>query len=187
MRAIRTALLGGVLVTTLIAAPGHTALRADSLDAMISRLQSMWDVPGFAVAIVEDERVVLMKGYGVRALGKPERVDERTLFYTGSVTKTFTVLALGMLADQGKLRIDDPVVRYLPQFRLGDSVLTRQVTVRDLLSHRTGLPRADLLMVGGYDPDEIVRRLGALDPVAPIRSRLTYQNQMYLVASRIVS
>ena len=167
--------------------PAHAALRADSLDAQVRRLQAAWDVPGFAVAVVESGQVVLSRGYGVRTLGQRDPVDERTLFYTGSVSKSFTVLALGMLAEQGKLRLDDPVARYLPSFRLRDSVLTGQVTVRDLLAHRTGLPRADLLMMSGYDAPEVVRRLSALDPIAQLRTRFTYQNQMYLVASQLVS
>jgi CubicO group peptidase (beta-lactamase class C family) len=180
------ALLTVVLALRPAAAAGE-AFSPESLDARIQSLHAAFDAPGVAVAIVRDGRVILTRGYGVRDLRSPEPVDERTRFYLGSVSKSFTVLAIGLLADQGKLRVDDPVTRHLPGFRAGDSLLTRQITIRDLLAHRTGLPRADLLMLGGYGPSETLDRLGGLQPIAPLRTRLTYQNQMYLAAGEIVS
>jgi CubicO group peptidase (beta-lactamase class C family) len=116
----------------------------------------------------------------VRRAGESGRVDEHTLFYTASVTKAFTVTALGITADEGRLRIDDPVVKYLPEFKLADPALASALTIRDLMAHRTGLPRADLLMVSGLTNDLVMTRLAALGAVAPVRSRFTYSNQMYL-------
>lgn len=178
-------LLAALATTPAFAAPA--AFAPDSLEARVRALHAAFDAPGLAVAVVRDGQVVLARGYGVREQGRPEPVTARTLFYTSSVTKSFTVLALGLLADQGRLRIDDPVTKYLPAFRAGDSALTRQLTLRDLLAHRTGLPRADLLMLGGYDARETLERTGRLAPIAPLRTRLTYSNQMYLAAGEIVS
>jgi CubicO group peptidase (beta-lactamase class C family) len=139
-----------------------------------------WDVPAAAVAVVKDGQIVLSKGYG-------GATDDMTSFYTASVTKTFTVAALGMLADEGKLRIDDPVVKYLPEFSTADPTLSAQLTVRDLMAHRTGLPRADLLMFSGLSDTDVIGRLKGIAPIAPVRTRLTYQNQMYLALGEIVA
>lgn len=139
-----------------------------------------WDVPSAAVTVVKDGEVVLATGFG-------EATSELTSFYTASVTKTFTVAALGMLAEEGKLRIDDPVVKYLPEFATGDAALTTQLTVRDLMAHRTGLPRADLLMFSGFSDAEVIKRLKGVLPIAPLRTRLTYQNQMYLALGEIIA
>jgi CubicO group peptidase (beta-lactamase class C family) len=141
---------------------------------------AQFDAPGTAVAIVKDGQVLLRRGYGVRRTGATAAVDEHTLFYTASVTKAFTVTALGIAADEGRIRIDDPVVKYLPEFKLADPALTAALTIRDLMSHRTGLPRADMLMVSGLSNDLMLGRLAALGSVAPIRTRFTYNNQMYL-------
>jgi CubicO group peptidase (beta-lactamase class C family) len=138
------------------------------------------------VAVVKDGQIIFAKGYGIRAVGASEPVDEHTPFYIASATKTFTLAAIGLLADSGKLRLDDPVTKYLPTFALGDET-SRLLTVRDLVSHRTGYPRADLLMFAGLDADAILGRMAKLAPVAPIRARFTYQNQMYLALSQIVS
>ena len=96
------------------------------------------------------------------------------------MAKAFTVTALGIAADEGRIRIDDPIVKYLPEFKVADPSLTPALTIRDLMAHRTGLPRADLLMVSGLANDLVMARLAALGPVAPIRTRFTYSNQMYL-------
>jgi CubicO group peptidase (beta-lactamase class C family) len=188
------ALLSSTLVALILSGRGGDAQAPPAtgcpdpaaLDAYFTQAARDWTVPGFAVAIVKDDRVVLVRGYGVREVGASAPVDEHTVFYTGSVTKQFTVAALALLAGDGKLRIDDQVTKYLPSFALVDPSLTGQVTVRDLLAHRTGLPRADLLMFGGYEPLEIMRRLRFVKPIAPLRTQFTYQNQMYLVAGELI-
>jgi CubicO group peptidase (beta-lactamase class C family) len=98
--------------------------------------------------VVKDGEVVFAKGYGVLELGKPDSADENTLFAIGSTTKAMTAAALGILVDEGKLGWDDPVTKHLPWFQLRDPVVTREVTVRDLLTHRAGLPNADFLWYG---------------------------------------
>lgn len=149
------------------------------ISTIVANVFNAWDVPSASVAVVKDGQVVLSTGYG--------GATDSTMFYTASVTKTFTVAALGMLADEGKLRIDDPVTKYLPEFATADPTLTAQLTVRDLMAHRTGLPRADLLMFAGLTDTEVVGRLKGVAPIAPVRTRLTYQNQMYLALGEIVA
>src|SRR6185295_12307785 len=103
---------------------------------------------GLAIAAVKDGQLVFAKGYGVRELGKPEQVDSATLFAIGSTTKAMTAASIGMLVDEGKLRWDDPVTNYLPTFQLHDPWVTREITIRDLLTHRAGLPNVDFLWYG---------------------------------------
>src|SRR5262245_3615960 len=112
---------------------------AQELDAIVQHAATAFRVPGLAVAVVNDGQVILTKGYGVARVGDASTVDEHTLFYTASATKAFTVLALGILADEGRFRIDDPVVKHLPEFALADKTVSDALTVRDLMAHRTGV------------------------------------------------
>src|SRR5207237_8239508 len=116
-------------------------------DAYVARGLQALRTPGAAIAVVRDGRVVFAKGYGVRALGDTARVDAHTLFQIGSNTKAFTTAALAILADEGKLSWDDPVTRLLPGFQLYDPYVTREFTIRDLVTHRSalGLGAGDLL------------------------------------------
>src|SRR3954464_1540467 len=109
------------------------------LDAYVTRALAAFDTPGAAVAVVKDGRVVLAKGYGVRRLGQRAPVDAHTLFQIASNTKAFTTASLAMLVDEDKLAWDDPVTRHLPWFQLSDAYVTRELTVRDLITHRSGL------------------------------------------------
>src|SRR5262245_63367465 len=109
------------------------------LDAYVARALKEFEVPGLAVAIVKDGKVALAKGYGVRRLGETAPVDEQTLFGIASNTKAFTAAALAILVDEGKISWDDPVTKYLPGFQMYDPYVTREMTVRDLLTHRSGL------------------------------------------------
>jgi CubicO group peptidase (beta-lactamase class C family) len=175
----------------LIACPAalhaQTDARVRELDAYVSRAVQEWGAPGLAIAVVKDGRVVLAKGYGVLERGKPAAVDSQTLFAIGSTTKAMTVAALGMLVDEGKLRWDDPVTRHLPGFQLADPYLTREVTVRDLVTHRAGLPNADFLWAfNDLDSDEIIRRLRYVRPAYSFRSSFIYQNIMYAVAGDVI-
>lgn len=146
-----------------------------------------WGVPGVAIAIVKDDRVVFAKGFGVRELNKPAPVDEQTLFAIGSSSKAFTAASIAILADEGKLKWDDPATKHLPGFQLFDPYSTRELTVSDLLSHRSGLARGDLLWYGSeYDRNEILRRVRHLKPSWSLRSRFGYQNIMFLAAGQII-
>ncbi|MBA3693267.1 MAG: serine hydrolase, partial [Acidobacteria bacterium] len=127
------------------------------------------------------------KGYGMRELGKPSPVDERTLFAIGSSSKAFTAATVAMLVDEGKLKWDDPATKYLPSLQLYDPYATRELTVRDLLSHRVGLERGDLLWYASpYDRSEVLRRIRYLKPSSSMRSRFGYQNVMFLAAGQII-
>jgi CubicO group peptidase (beta-lactamase class C family) len=161
---------------------------ANDLDAYVRRGVEEWRIPGFAIAIVKDDSVVFAKGYGVRELGKPGAVDARTRFAIGSTTKAMTAVALGMLVDEGKVRWDEPVITYLPEFRVGDPYVTRELTVRDLLTHRGGLGNADQLWASAdYTAEEITRRVATIAPAYSLRSRFIYQNIMYAVAGDVIA
>jgi CubicO group peptidase (beta-lactamase class C family) len=158
------------------------------LDAYIARAVRDWRVPGLAIAVVKGDSVVLVKGYGVRELGKPGAVDAGTRFAVGSTTKAMTAVALGMLVDEGKVRWDEPVITYLPAFRVGDPYVTRELTVRDLLTHRAGLGNADQLWTSAdYSAEEISRRVATLQPAYSLRSGFIYQNIMYAVAGDVIA
>ena len=193
-RALLTALLSVVLSVVLLSArataqPAPAALPAD-FDAYVARVLRTFDVPGAAVAVVRDGRILVAKGYGVRALGRPEPVDADTRFGIASNTKAFTATALALLVEEGKVAWDAPVVRYLPEFALYDPWVTREITVRDLLVHRSGLGlgAGDLLWwpAGTYDRAEIVRRLRFIKPATSFRSAYAYDNVLYLVAGQLV-
>lgn len=156
-------------------------------DGDVANAVKAWNSPGFAIAVVRNDTVLLAKGYGLRELGKPEPVDANTRFAIGSTTKAMTVLALGMLVDEGKVRWDAPVTEYLPAFRLSDPYVTRELTVRDILTHRTGLGNADLLWAGAdYSAQEIFQRVSTLPLAYQFRSGFVYQNIMYALAGDIV-
>ncbi|HET7622151.1 MAG TPA: serine hydrolase [Gemmatimonadaceae bacterium] len=156
------------------------------LDQYVERAMKEWHVPGLAIAIVKDDSVVYSKGFGVRELGKPDRVDSHTIFAIGSNSKAFTSAAVGIMVDRKKMRWDDKVTSYLPNFQLHDPYVTREITVRDALSHRSGLGRqGDMLWYGtSYDRDEILRRTRFLEPNSSFRSQFGYSNIMFLAAGQ---
>ena len=157
-------------------------------DAYVRGALTTWKVPGAAVAIVRNDSVIYAKGYGVREIGKPATVDERTMFAIGSSSKAFTAAAVAMLVDSAKVSLDAPATAYLPGFQMFDNYATREITVRDLLSHRSGLARGELLWYGSdYDRDEILRRVRFLQPTWSFRSQFGYQNIMYLAAGQVVA
>lgn len=158
------------------------------LDAYVERAMREWEVPGLALAVVRNDSVVFARGYGVRELGRPERVDEHTLFAVASTTKAMTAAALGMLVDERRLRWDDPAARHLPALQLHDPYVTRELTVRDLLAHRSGLPRGDLLWwASPYDRAEVLQRVRHLRPASSFRASYGYQNIMYLAAGELLA
>ncbi len=166
-RARLALLLLALLIFSHVALAQTLEERLKEIDEYAAKAGREWKVPGFSVAIVKDDRVVFVKGYGVRELGKPEPVDKDTLFAVASNTKAFTSAALATLVDEGKLKWDDPVTKYLPWFQLYDPYVTREMTVRDLLSHRSGLATfgGDLLWYETtYSREEIIRRVRFLKP-----------------------
>jgi CubicO group peptidase (beta-lactamase class C family) len=159
-------------------------------DAFVSQVLERFQVPGAAVAIVKDGQVVIAKGYGVRALGSPARVDEQTQFGIASNTKIITATALALLVDEGKLQWNAPVTRYLPWFAMHDPWVTRELSVRDLLVHRSGLGlgAGDLLWwpPSTYNRREIAERLRFIKPTTSFRSAYAYDNVLYGVAAEVI-
>jgi CubicO group peptidase (beta-lactamase class C family) len=160
------------------------------LDEWVARAMKTFEVPGIALAVVKDDRVVVAKGYGVRRLGDSAPVDARTLFGIASNTKAFTATALGLLVDEKKIEWDAPVVRYLPAFAMWDPYVARELTVRDLLVHRSGLGlgAGDLLWwpPSTYTRPEIARRLRFIAPASSFRAAYAYDNVLYLVAGEVI-
>lgn len=159
------------------------------IDAYAEKTRAEWNVPGIAVGIVKDDKVVFAKGYGVRELNKPERVDENTLFAVASNSKAFTTASLAILIDEGKLKWDDKVTKYLPEFQMYNPYVTSEMTIRDLVSHRSGLDTfsGDLLWYETtYTNDEVLSRVRFLKPVYGFRAAFGYQNLMFIAAGRVV-
>ncbi len=158
-----------------------------ALDSYIEKGMASLDVPGVAIAIVNDGKICFIKGYGVRKVKTKEVVDENTIFSIGSCTKAFTAAALSILADEKKLSFDDAVLSHLKSFRLSDPYVTQEITIKDLLLHRSGLERADLLWYGGsFDRKEIISRLKHVAFARSFRSEYGYNNLMYLVAGELI-
>ena len=145
-------------------------------------------VPGAAVGILSDGKIILAKGYGVRRAGTELPVTADTLFATGSITKSFTSLLVSLLADEKKLDLDRPARDYLPSLELYDPVATQLITLRDMLSHRSGLPRYDSMRFLVHFPrEELVKRLRYLPPNHSFRDVYQYNNLMYITAGYIAS
>ena len=159
------------------------------VDAFVQRTMTTFQVPGLSLAIVKDGKVAVARGYGVRKFGDVAPVDARTMFGIASNTKVFTATALGILVDEGKVRWDSPVIDYLPWFQMSDPYVTREMTVRDLLVHRSGLGlgAGDLLWwpASTYNRREIARRLRYLPLATSFRSAYAYDNVLYLVAGEV--
>ncbi len=166
-----------------------TAPPAD-LNAYVANVMKTFEVPGIAVAIVKDNKVIVAKGYGLRKLGDPTPVDEHTMFGIGSNTKAFTTAALATLVDEGKLSWDDPVYQRLPGFVMYDPYVSHEMTIRDLLTHRSGmgLGEGDLLFwpPSTYTRNEIIYKLRFMKPVSSFRSHYAYDNLLYMTAGQIV-
>jgi CubicO group peptidase (beta-lactamase class C family) len=158
-------------------------------DAYARAALRTFNTPGAAVAVVKDGRVVFAKGYGVRRLGEPAPVDDHTLFQIASNTKAFTTAALAMLVDEGRLAWDDRVTQHLPWFQLSDPYVTRELTVRDLLTHRSGLGlgAGDLLWYHSeYSRDTILRRIRYAKVASSFRSEYAYDNVLYVAAGEVI-
>lgn len=190
-RYLRLLLLLSILTSPcrLLGYPAPQELPPD-LDRYVARVMADFEVPGVALCIVKDGRTLAAKGYGVRRLGDPAPVDAHTRFGIASNTKAFTATALGLLVEEGKIEWDAPVIRYLPWFQMWDPWVTREITVRDLLVHRSGLGlgQGDLL---GWPPstrtrEEIVRQIRYLEPATSFRSAYAYDNVLYHGAALVI-
>jgi CubicO group peptidase (beta-lactamase class C family) len=188
-KALRSKLVIAILVASCASLPAQTGAPAD-LDSYVANSMKAFDVPGLAVAIVKDGKVVVAKGYGVRKMGDPTPVDENTMFGIGSNTKAFTTAALAGLMDEGKLSWDDPVYQRLPGFVMYDPYVSHEMTIRDLLTHRSGmgLGEGDLLFwpQTTYTRDEIIYKLRFMKPASSFRSHYAYDNLLYMTAGQII-
>jgi CubicO group peptidase (beta-lactamase class C family) len=179
----------GAMSPSVEAAPGippfPLAPRADlaTLDPFVTSIMAAWNVPGLAVAVVQDDKVVFSKGYGFRDVEKKLPVTTKTLFGIGSITKSMTAASLGTLVDEGKLDWDTPVARYLPGFALYDPVSSEKATPRDLGSHRTGVPDHWFLWYGAdkLTRAELLSRLRYLEPNHELRTTYEYNTLMFVV------
>lgn len=171
------------------AAPARPAALAD-FDAYVDATRKQFDVPGIAVAIVKDGRIVLEMGSGVRKLGDPKKVDAHTQFAIASNTKAFTAASLAILADENKLDMNDRVVDRLPWFQMSDPFVTREMRIRDLLAHRSGLSlgAGDLLYwpATSYTTREVVQRLRYVPLTNSFRAEYAYDNILFAVAGLVV-
>jgi hypothetical protein len=157
-------------------------------DEIVERGLKELNVPGVAVAIVKDDEIVLAKGYGFRDVENKIPMTADTLLAIGSASKAFTTFAMGVLVDEGKLDWEKPVRNYIPWFRLYDTFSSERLTPRDLVTHRSGLPRHDLSWYNNYEAtrEEFVRRLAYLKPSADLREKFQYNNLMFLTAGYLV-
>ena len=170
--------------------PPPVQISVDELNQFIQDVSREFNVPGIAVAVVKDQRIVYERGFGLRNIESKKPVDRHTKFCIASITKPFTATALEMLADRGKLKLDDRVTDHLSWFRMSEPYVTRELRVRDLLAHRSGLgPHAgDLLFVPEttYSNREVVERLGELPLSSGFRDGFSYENAMFAVASLVI-
>jgi|RhiMetdeSRZDD1v2_1073273.scaffolds.fasta_scaffold44283_2 CubicO group peptidase (beta-lactamase class C family) len=188
-RLVRSTLGGTALAIvatgSLVAQKTSAPVNLKDFDAYVAKAMKDWKVPGMAIAIVRNDSIVLAKGYGVRKLGEATPVDPHTIFAIGSASKAFTAAAVAMLVDDGKMKWDVPVTTYLPGFQMYDPYVTRELTVRDVLSHRSGLARGDLVWYASdYSRDEVLRRVRYLKPSWSFRSNFGYQNIMFLAGGQ---
>jgi len=159
-------------------------------DAYCAKVLQTFRVPGMAVTVVKDDKILLAKGYGIKRTGRPDPVNAQTLFPIASNSKAFTATALEILVEEGKLKWQDPVITYLPWFRMSDPWVTSQITVRDLLVHNSGIPAysADILNFPptDYSRKEILTKVRQIPIVNSFRTTYAYDNILYLAAGEVI-
>jgi CubicO group peptidase (beta-lactamase class C family) len=162
----------------------------DSIDAYVNRALTNWRIPGAAVCIVKDGKIILMKGYGVKELGLNNKVDESTLFMIGSNTKAFTATALAMLQSQHKLSLDDKVTKYIPSFKLDNKLASDDARLRDLLCHRLGFGtfQGDFTYwTSDLSREQIIEKMSHVKALYPFRSKWGYTNAAFLTAGEVIT
>jgi CubicO group peptidase (beta-lactamase class C family) len=184
-------LVAALLVAACLQPVGFAAKRearfSDDFAALVRRLMARDQIPGVAVGVVERGQLVFVRGFGYRDVENHLPVTPDTLFPLGSASKAFTATAIALLADEGKIALDTPVRTYLPDFSLADPVASATLTTRDLLTHKSGLPRHDFFWYEApFSRDELYRRLRFLEPSGPPRTQWRYNSLMFVVAGRIV-
>ena len=176
----------------LISYHSFAQINEKQVDELVENTLKSFDVPGIAVAIVKDGKIVLAKGYGVKSILTNEKVDANTLFGIASNSKAFTTAALAMLVDEGKMKWDDKVIQYLPDFKMYNDYVTNEFTIRDLVTHRSGLGlgAGDLMIWpdgSDFKANDIVHNLQFLKPVSAFRTKYDYDNLLYIVAGEVIA
>ena len=161
------------------------------VDVLVENTMKAFNVPGIAVGIIKDGKLVLAKGYGVSNINTNQKVDANTLFGIASNSKAFTANALAILVDEGKINWDDKVIKYLPDFKMYNDYVTNEFTIRDLLTHKSGLGlgAGDLMIwPDGHDftPKDIVKNIQYLKPVSGFRTKYDYDNLLYVIAGEVI-
>ena len=190
-------LIGNALLALAFIVVGSVQLNAQiissiEIDSLVEKTLRTFDVPGIAVAIVKDGKIIHSKGYGVRSLKSNQKVDENTLFGIASNSKAFTAATLGILVDEGKLKWDDKVTDHIPEFKLYSPYVTEEFTIKDLLTHRSGLGlgAGDLMIFpdsSDFTKKDIIYNLRFLKPVSSFRTKYDYDNLLYIVAGEVVT
>ena len=177
-----------IIYTTVFAQP----LSRTAIDSLVERTLQAFDVPGISVGVIKDGKLIHAKGYGVRSLNTKQKMDENTLFGIASNSKAFTAASLGILVDEGKIKWDDKVRDYIPEFKLYNPYVTEEFTIRDLLTHRSGLGlgAGDLMFFpdsSNFVLKDIIYNLRFLKPVSSFRTKYDYDNNLYIVAGEVVA
>lgn len=180
-----------LLISAFSSATAQT-LSGPEIDSLVERSMKAFDVPGIAVGVIKDGKVVHAKGYGVRSLNSKQPMDENTLFGIASNSKAFTTAALGILVDEGKIKWDDKVRNYIPEFKLYAPFVTEEFTIRDLLTHRSGLGlgAGDLMFFpdgSDFTLKDVIHNLRYLKPVSSFRTKYDYDNNLYIVAGEVIA
>lgn len=180
-----------IIIISYIKLPAQTipSFISDSLDIYVNRGLQNWQIPGAAVLVVKDGKVVVAKGYGVKELRTNEKVDENTLFMIGSNTKAFTGTALALLEQEGKLKLEDRVIKYLPDFKMKDEWVTNHLNLLDIVSHRMGLEtfQGDFMYwTSDLTADEVIEKFGKLTPKYEFRTKYGYTNAGYALAGKVI-
>lgn len=173
-------------MSCLISADARAAWDRPEFDNLVKKAMARWAVPGLAIAAIKDGKIVHLKAYGLAVPEAQLPATTETMFAIGSITKSFTSTLMVMLADEGMLDLDRPITGYLPDFEFMNKNMTASITARDLLSHRTGMPRHDVLWyAGAFGRDEMVRRVRFLKPTKHPREAFQYNNLMFMVAGHM--
>ena len=182
-----TVLIVFLALPALGSKPADPKAQLKGFPEFVAKAMAEWKVPGMAVAVIKDGKVILCEGFGLRDVKNGLKVTPQTVFAIGSSSKAFTATTMGILVDDGKVEWDKPVREYLPTFKLWEDFATEKMTPRDLLCHRSGLPRHEAMWYGSpFSRTDIFDRLRYLEPNQGFRAVWQYQNLMFLTAGHLV-
>jgi CubicO group peptidase (beta-lactamase class C family) len=181
-----------LLFTLLTTFSTFSQITEKQIDEVAEKTLKAFNVPGIAVAVVKDGKIIHSKGYGVKSILKNDKVDGNTLFGVASNSKAFTTAAIAMLVDKGKMNWDDKVIKYLPNFKMYNNYVTTEFTVRDLVTHRSGLGlgAGDLMIWpdgSNFKPKDIIENIQFLKPVSSFRTKYDYDNLLYIIAGEVIA